>query len=347
MKLPASVSFLARLRASGSLVGIGLGIVAFAGTFSAACGGDSGAKITDDSKDNADDGNDDRGGDAGPGTPSDDPGGFDPGGSDAATGSDDSCKKMDIVFVVDNSGSMSQEQDNLVQNFPKFGAIIDGYKTKNGDVLDYRLAVATTDAGGGKGAFVKKASGGSTPPWWPFPSDNSGSCDAGPDRPWIERGDGKPVDFFACRARVGTGGSGNERPLASLHLGLTDRIKDGTNASNGSGFLRDDALLAFVVLTDEDESSNTPPISDYPAMFDAVKGGERGRWAAAVIAGETKCSSKQFGSATEAKKLKEFVTDVGKNGVFSSICEGDLTPGVTKALTLFDQACKSFPTGPN
>lgn len=37
---------------------------------------------------------------------------------------------------------------------------------------------------------------------------------------------------------------------------------------------------------------------------------------------------------------------LGKNGVFASICTGDLTDGLTQALTKFDQACKDFPSGP-
>ena len=37
---------------------------------------------------------------------------------------------------------------------------------------------------------------------------------------------------------------------------------------------------------------------------------------------------------------------MGKNGVFSSICTGDLTTGLTDARPTFDQACKDFPAGP-
>lgn len=329
MNRPFTVPLLRRSRTSGWFAGMsGLALVASATTFTAACGSEDGEAPAADEPTNVERARD--GGATGSSPP---PGAFDNGdsGDSPTETADDSCKKMDIVFVVDNSSSMAQEQANLAQNFPKFGAIIDGYKTKGGASLDYRLAVTTTDLQANKGAFVQK---------------NGNACDAGPDRPWIERGDAKPSDFFACRAQVGTHGSSFEFPLAALNLALTDRIKDGTNASNGGGFLRDDALLAFVVLTDEDESGNTPAIEDYPPSFDKLKGGERGRWAAAVIAGETACKSKQLGNATEAKKLKQFIGDVGPNGVFSSICEGDLTPGLTKALDTFGKACKAFPSGP-
>ena len=79
--------------------------------------------------------------------------------------------------------------------------------------------------------------------------------------------------------------------------------------------------------------------------FDKIKG-DRGRWASAVIAGPTACTSPGFGAAAEAKRLQGFIAAAGKNGVFASICTGDLTDGLTKALTTFDQACKDFPSGP-
>jgi len=155
--------------------------------------------------------------------------------------------------------------------------------------------------------------------------------------------------MFSCRAQVGTKGGSPEQSLESVFLGLTERIKDTTNTSSGATFLREDALLAFVAITDEDEggTEDTPErdVTEYPALFDTIKG-QRERWAAAVIAGEQKCKSNGFGEAAEAKRLKQFVAQVGKNGIFSSICTGDLTDGLTKALATFDQACKSFPTGP-
>ena len=46
------------------------------------------------------------------------------------------CTKMDIVFVVDDSGSMAEEQNNLAVNFPKFVQTIESFKTKGGSKLD-------------------------------------------------------------------------------------------------------------------------------------------------------------------------------------------------------------------
>jgi hypothetical protein len=262
------------------------------------------------------------------------------GGTSGASGGADSgkvdeCKKMDIVFLVDNSGSMKEEQTNLAANFPKFVKVINDYKTKSGDPLDFRLGVMSSDDGADQGALNTKRA-----------ADAPSGCSAGPARPWLERADGDVAGFFSCRAQFGTKGSNIERPLENMALSVTSGA--ASNNAGGEAFVRKDALLAFIVITDEDEGGTEDEparaMAAYPAIFDQAKG-ERGRWAAAAIAGPTACQS-TFGNAAEATRLQAFITDVGKNGVFSSICTGDLTTGLTAALTTFDQACRDFPSGP-
>ena len=269
----------------------------------------------------------------------------------------DECQKMDIVFVVDDSGSMQEEQTNLAANFPKFVSVLDAYKTKSGSKLDWRIAVTTTGrdvrytvqppiafpGGGGGIAMNEKGDNGA------FRMKN----ECGASRRWVEKTDSDATSTFSCLAKVGTKGPGIEMPLYSLKLALNDRVADGTNA----GFLRDDALLAVVMLTDEDDCSRedndftvqgdvcagaeVKPVTDYAKMLDVAAKGP-GRWATAVIAGEKGCTS-SFGDAAEAKRLKEFVSLAGQNGSFSSICDGDLTKALEKALSTFDAACKNFP----
>lgn len=263
------------------------------------------------------------------------------------------CTKMDIVFVVDDSGSMAEEQNNLAVNFPKFVQKIESFKTKGGSKLDWRIAVTTTarnvsykiqvpgfgamdmNEKGDDGAF-RKGSG------------------CGGNNTWVDMNDSNAEGTFQCRAKAGTGGSSIEMPLESLKLALVDRVADGKNA----GFLRPDALLAFVILTDEDDCSRsdnnftiandkcdtmqgTNTVASYKAVFDNVAQGE-GRWATAVIAGQTQCKS-SFGDAIEAKRLKDFTALPGVKSTFSSICDGDLSAALDKALDLFDGACKTLP----
>lgn len=268
------------------------------------------------------------------------------------------CEKMDILFIVDDSGSMSEEQSNLATNFPKFISKIDTFKTKSGSKLDWRIAVTTTARNISYTVEMQNPFGG--PPVSQKMSEKGDDgafrmkSECGTTRRWVEKADPDAAKAFQCLAKTGTGGSGLEMPLYATQLALTDRMADGTN----KGFLREDALLAVVILTDEDDCSrednnftvqndacadkDVQPITKYKAVLDQIAQGT-GRWATAVIAGESACQS-SFGKATEAKRLKDFVGLAGKNGVFASICDGDLTPALEKALDTFDAACKALPS---
>jgi hypothetical protein len=260
------------------------------------------------------------------------------------------CKKMDIVFVVDNSGSMQEEQSNLASNFPMFAQLLEQYTVNNnGEPLDFRVALTTTgrdvmyqiDLGGGFGTFPQNETGQN--------GEFYNNC--GVSKRWLERSDPTMAQALSCRANVGTMGPSIEMPLLMSKWALKERAAD-TNA----GFIRSDALLAVVMLTDEDDASTTDnnftlnamgvsPTNFHPqdaVMFlDGVKG-NRTRWASAVIAGDGNCSS-NFGNAADAVRLKQFVTLANGNGstqaVFSSICNGDLTKGLKDALDLFQAAC--------
>lgn len=247
------------------------------------------------------------------------------------------CNKMDVVFVVDTSASMVDEHDNLAANLPKFVKVLHEYKTTSGDDLDYRVAITSSADEHDKGKFMT-ARGGRAP----------AGCSAGPARPWLERGDSDVSGAFSCRALMAIG-SGIERVLNAGLLSVRERIADGTNASAGEGFLRDDALLAMVFITDEDEGGQgspgylARPIADFAPAFDEIKQG-RGRWAAAAIAGPGpgRCAS-SFGGAADAVRMRQFVASAGKNAVFSSICDGDFSVSLKRALDTFSQACESFP----
>lgn len=267
------------------------------------------------------------------------------------------CQKMDIIFVIDDSGSMAEEQNNLAANFPKFVSKIESFKTKSGAKLDYRLAVTTTAR---NLTYNISVPFGGTMPMSEKGDDGAFRMkkECGTTKRWIERTDANASSAFTCLAKAGTGGASIEMPLEATKLALVDRVNDGTNA----GFLRPDALLAIVILTDEDDCSrednnftiqndrcdtmpNTQPVTHYKQVLDTAAKGE-GRWATAVIAGDKQCKS-SFGDAIEAKRLKDFVSLAGKNGTFSSICDGDLTVALEKALDTFDGACKTLPAPVN
>jgi hypothetical protein len=264
------------------------------------------------------------------------------------------CDKMDILFVIDNSGSMGQEQDNLAANFPHFISVLESFTNADGDLIDYHVGVTTTG--------VSKSYQTQTIPGWPnlsqSQSGDDGQLQAKPacnmTNRWLARGEADVASKFSCAASVGTSGPATEMPLEGLRLALTDRMADGANA----GFLRDDALLAVVILTDEDDCSRSDnhftlalgeslcgaptPVASYVAAIDDVMG-DRDRWAAAIIAGvgPGSCSS-DLGNAQEATRLLDFAAQVGPNAITSSICEGDLATPLSQAMAVFQQACNDI-----
>jgi hypothetical protein len=278
--------------------------------------------------------------------PSADPGGL---GSplDRATRAT-SCQKMDIVFMIDNSGSMKEEQQSLAESFPQFLSIIDAFRTARGDALDYRIAVTTT----GRDLHYRVTG----TPVTEFGDNGAFHQACGMGRRWLERGDETLASSFACLANVGTSGPSIEMPLRALRMALEDRVRDGTNA----GFLRDDALLSIVVLTDEDDCSRGDDYFDVrnqlcdlssgaldsleveKQFFDDLKG--PGRWAFGVMAGPGPgmCTT-QYGVAQEAVRLRAFVDESGTNATFSSICDRDISLGLKQVLAKFQDACQKFP----
>ena len=276
------------------------------------------------------------------------PQGGDDDGTDAGPGSNpgtvQQCNKMDIVFVVDDSGSMEEEQTNLATNFPMFAQLLSQYQV-DGQPLDFRIGVTTT----GRTVTYNVIDG--------FPvtevGDNGAFKDnCGSSARFLQSTDPNVESVLSCRANVGTGGPSVEMPLLMSKYALSERIADGTNGD----FVRPDALLAIVMLTDEEDSSttmdgftldangNAPPNwnpQDEVDFLDQLKG-NRTRWAAAAIAGDGDCSS-SFGDAVDATRLKQFVQLANGQGttqaVFSSICDGDLTIGLKAALDTFQAAC--------
>lgn len=277
-------------------------------------------------------------------------------GSGSGTNTPRQCSKMDIMFVVDDSGSMAEEQGNLGQNFPMFADVLLNYVNPDGDHIDFRVAVTTT--GKTVTTTINTNLGMGFPPQSQTLTETGDNgefrknCNVA--RNYLEPTDPNLGDTLGCRANVGTSGPGTEMPLIATKLALDERIMDGKNA----GFIREDALLGVVMLTDEDDSStlqdnititidlsnpgSTTTTTDFNPtelvqFLDTFKG-QRSRWATGVIAGETACSS-SFGDAAEATRLKEFVNLSGTQGVFSSICAGNLTTGLTQVIEKFQAAC--------
>ncbi len=197
-------------------------------------------------------------------------------------------REVDILFVVDNSGSMKDEQENLRRNF---ASLMDALRGMVGGLPDLHVGVVSTDLGTGIYGVGSCVPGGDegklltgaceNPKNSPYiidvqargctvVQDDDGLCqpsDCGPANCEHEPGttfvldsstgcprcrnysDESLEDVFSCMADLGTSGCGFEQPLEAMYKAL-----DPASGSN-EGFVRETAFLAVVIITDEDDCS--------------------------------------------------------------------------------------------
>jgi hypothetical protein len=175
--------------------------------------------------------------------------------TDAGTGGDawQGSKALDVLFVIDNSGTMREEQMALVNAFPDF---LDHLR-QSGELPDLHIGIVSSNMGVGPDWDIQGCAGPGDDGLLQFAS--RGAC-TGPSDPFIvdvsdgaggrtQNYPGALQDVFACIAPLGTSGCGFEQPLASMKRAL-----DGTKPQN-AGFLRDGAGLLVVIVSDEDDCS--------------------------------------------------------------------------------------------
>jgi hypothetical protein len=170
-------------------------------------------------------------------------------------------RKLDLLFMVDNSLSMLPLQQKLLTNFPVFTQTL---RALPEGLPDLHIGVVSSDMG---------ANGYSIPNC----NDDRGvlqatprvvGCSA-PTGNFISTGPNESApnytgaieDAFTCIAALGQNGCGFEQQLESVAVALGAR---GQAPAENAGFLRPDALLGIVLVTNEDDCS-VPPGSN---LFD-------------------------------------------------------------------------------
>ena len=169
-----------------------------------------------------------------------------------------SAQKTDLLFVIDNSGSMAEEQAAIATELPAF---LDELRRGNDVEQDFRVGVITT-------SVYLNAFYDNREQYTEFP-DQAGRLQPVPDergRPTAERyldeGDPELLEKFRRMVQVGTSGSGQETPFEAVRLAVTPPLTTTPVGEGGNGgFLRDGARLLVVVVSDEEDCSSTerPP----------------------------------------------------------------------------------------
>jgi len=295
--------------------------------------------------------------------------GADDGGSTAG------CDKVDFLFVIDNSGSMADEQQALIASFPGFMSTIQ----ETLQAQDYHVMVVDTDGdGGGGGSTLTCINGNCTCSPSPaccdlvcsmsdecngFPCDDlpGGECDGTIGAGKIYREDGtlclaedgprfmddQTADLtsqFACAAQVGTFGSGNEIPMQSMLEAVSEPMKQ-TGACN-EGFLRDDAIAVVTFITDEEDFDKSPgdPASWHQGLVEAKGGNEDAVVVLGLIGDHDQpggtCSN--FDEAEPSPRLRAFVESFADRGFVGSVCAADYSPFFAQAVEIIDVTCDEF-----
>ena len=210
---------------------------------------------------------------------------------------------VDILLIVDNSCSMADEQDKLSQGFEEF---VEYFEFAD---VDYHIGVVTTDTDN---------------------PNQAGRLQGNPK--WIEPGTENGAEVFRSNVQVGTVGSGYERGLGASRAALSPQMAAGFNV----GFLREDAYLSLVFVSDEEDFS-TEPVANYVNFFWSLKQGKgRDALTASALVGTdeqgTPADCGDLGTPYSGARAAYRYVDVAEqtHGVIRSICSDDFTPIITE-----------------
>ncbi len=218
--------------------------------------------------------------------------------------------KVDILFVVDNSGSMMEEQTSLGQNFAAFMAAA---QQSN---VDWRIAVTTTGiqaSPGGWAVCPGGAEGGEAGRF--FPVDGSSPRILTPQTANV-------AQVFAHNVKVGVC-HWDEQGLEAAYRALSQPLASSASApgtpftaDGNAGFLREDAKLAIIIISDEEDFS-PQPVSFYETFFKALKNNDPNMLSISAIVTPANIGT----CPTGVSSGNRYIQLAGStNGVVDSIC---------------------------
>ncbi|MCX4247230.1 hypothetical protein [Paraliomyxa miuraensis] len=277
------------------------------------------------------------------------------------------CNAVDFIFVIDNSPSMLDEQQFLVQGVPGF---VSAMQNALPSVESIQVGVIDTDSYPGLGT-IENPLDGCDPEVVPdcsvcdyqlgafldkpeSASDPETSCNFSTGKNFM---DGFGDDFaneFGCAALVGAVGNPIEQQAGAVVAAVSEDLQ-GAGACN-EGFVRDDALLVVLVISDEEDNWASPPepqggsVGEPGEWFDALVAAKNGRDANVVglglVGGSPKfddCADLSQGvdGAEQSSRLVDFVERFPTNFV-GSVCSEGYGDFFQEALVKVSEGCANF-----
>lgn len=220
-------------------------------------------------------------------------------------------RKVDVLFVNDNSASMEAMQRSLGDRFASFASAVSG--------LDWQIGITTTDCSNGPhgicGSLVPMAGTNS-----PILTPNTPGF-ANVFKNTIVR-----PETVGCQQR-GDCPTGDSTPLKAALNALRK------NSRLNNGFFREHAALAIVMLTNADEDNIKPNAQSItPKMVrQELKNIWRDKkkmraYAIAVLSGDNNCLSQQSASTLSTYGTYPTALAEETGGLSVSICAADYTP---------------------
>lgn len=229
-------------------------------------------------------------------------------------------RTVDVLFVVDNSGSMGEEQRSLQRNFNDF--IRGAQQFQN----DYQIGIVTTDM---------------------MADAESGRLQGNPR---IMTRNANVEAQFSNTVDVGTNGSADELGLEAARRALSDPLIFDTGAACGGdgdcvmpdtcvmgfcgghnrGFLRDDAALEVIFVSDEDDHSQGT-LNFYVDFLKNIKGfrNEALLHASAIVGARNGQAAACMGNGGDASPGRRYVDVANRtNGRVLSICDDNFGPNL-------------------
>jgi hypothetical protein len=169
--------------------------------------------------------------------------------------------QLDVVFVIDDSVGVREEQENLGRAFPAF---LEALRAAPGGMPDLRIGIVSSTFGSGptvpspecnplgdRGRFQVKPGCGLDPV--------VGGAFLTVDGQGRTNFTGSLSEVFSCLAVLGSAGCGYEHQLQALRAAIAS---PPINIEN-RGFVRAGARLGIVILSDEDDCSGEPDATFY------------------------------------------------------------------------------------
>lgn len=273
---------------------------------------------------------------------------LDVGNGETGVGPTSGCQAIDILFALDSSGSMIEERAALAAT-NAFSQILVTLEGLNGGGIDYRVGLTTANDHG----FL-------TPLGWLEPD------------PWFD----STVTELELMSLAFNGAAGQIGGLGDPPAGCEHVLTSAVNllVADTTEFVRDDALLVLVLVTDVDDfgaydqvggnscglGCATPP-SDLGALrgllVDTVKAGQEDGVAVITVAGDPtsagglnfcnqpgSCGCGEFDcDVFHATRLYEFAEMLGDQGITADLCGANIPMVVETVLTdSIDQICQDF-----